>query len=214
MIDFEKLKGEQQKLSAQVVLQDGFKKVETIAGIDQAYFGTDVISCIVVCASKTMEVLETQTARKQALVPYKPGFLAYREMPAMVEAYHRLQQSPDVILVDGHGIAHPRRFGLASHFGLVVNKPTIGVAKSLVTGTLEQGKIYVGSELRGFALKTKEHATPLYISPGHLVGVGTALKVVRDCIRPPHKLPEPLHLAHRCAKKAMKEEEEKLAKVS
>lgn len=84
-----------------------------------------------------------------------------------------------------------------------------------MTGAVEQGKIYVESELRGFEVKTKEHATPLYISPGHLVGVGTALKIVRDCIRPPHKLPEPLHLAHRCAKNIMKKEEEKkLAKVS
>lgn len=209
MIDFERLKKEQIKLSKSVILTDEFEKVEKIAGIDQAYVNNEVVSCIVVCEYKTLNVLEKQTATAKAPIPYKPGFLAYREMPAMVEAYNRLKETPDIIIVDGHGIAHPRRFGIASHFGLAISKPTIGIAKSLVVGDVEKGKIYVENELRGFELITREHAAPIYVSPGHMIAPGTALKIVKDCIRPPHKLPEPLHLAHRGARRGMKEMIEK-----
>lgn len=205
IVDFDKLKKEQLKLSESVILKDSFKKVETVAGIDQTYVKDDVISHIVVCDYKTINVIEKQTATAKAPIPYKPGFLAYRELPAMVQAYNQLEHSPDVIIVDGHGIAHPRRFGIASHFGLIINKPTIGIAKALVAGTVENGKIYVETELRGFELTTKEHATPIYVSPGHMISLGTALRLVRECTRPPHKLPEPLHLAHRGARREMKE---------
>lgn len=208
MVNLEELKKEQIKLSRNVLLQDGFKKIEKVAGIDQAYVGNDVISCIVVCDAKTGKVIEKQHAKVPAPIPYKPGFLAYRDMPAMVEAYSKLKTTPDVIIIDGHGIAHPRRLGLASHFGLVIGRPTIGVSKSLVIGRIENGKIYVEKDLCGFELTTREHANPIYVSPGHMVSPGTALKIVRDLIKPPHKLPEPLHLAHKGARRAMKEEME------
>ncbi len=209
MIDFEQLKKEQIKLSKNVILKDEFKKVEKIAGIDQSYVENDVISCIVVCDYKTMKVLETQIGTKKAPIPYKPGLLAYREMPAMVEAYNKLTVEPDVIIVDGHGIAHPRRFGIASHFGLAISKPTIGVAKNLVTGKTEKNKVYIEKDLVGVELITKEHAAPIYISPGHMISIGTAVRVVKDCMRQPHKLPEPLHLAHKGARREMKERMEK-----
>ena len=108
MIDFEKLKQEQLKLGENVILKDGFKKVELIAGIDESYAKEDVIACVVVCDTKTLKPIETQCACVTAKVPYKPGFLAYRDMPAMVAAYSKLKNEPDVILIDGHGIAHPR----------------------------------------------------------------------------------------------------------
>ena len=205
MIDFERLKEEQIRLSSSVIIADRFKAVETIAGIDQSYEGNDVISCIVVCNAKTMEVIEHQTATVPSTLPYKPGFLAYREMPAMIEAFGKLETTPDIILVDGHGITHPRRMGLATHFGLVLGRPTIGIAESLITGHVEQGKIFVDKELCGFEVKTKEHARSLYVSPGHMVGLGTSLRIVQECLRAPHKLPEPLHLAHKAARRELKE---------
>ena len=204
-INTAELINEQRRLSENVILKDSFKRFETIAGIDQTYSGNKIISCIVVCRAKTLEVIEKQTAIVPSQFPYIPGLLAYREMPAMVEAYSKLQTTPDIIIVDGHGIAHPRRLGLASHFGLVISRPTIGVAKTLVVGKVERGKIYVGKELCGFELRTKEHAKPIYVSPGHMISLGTALKIVRETIRHPHKLPEPLYLAHRGARKEMKE---------
>lgn len=205
MINTAELMREQLKLSENVILNDSFKKVETIAGIDQTYVENNIISCIAVCNAKTLEVIEKQTATVPSNFPYIPGLLAYREMPAMVEAYSKLQTTPDVIIVDGHGIAHPRRLGLASHFGLVISRPTIGVARTLVIGKVDHGKIYVEKEMRGFELKTKEHAKPIYVSPGHMISLGTALKIVRETTRHPHKLPEPLHIAHRGARSAMKE---------
>jgi deoxyribonuclease V len=205
MVDFEELKKEQIKLSKNIDLRDGFKKVELVGGVDQTYVGDEVISCIVVCNYKTLDVVEKQVASVVSSVPYKPGFLAYRDMPAMIEAYNKLKNVPDVIFVDGPGIAHQRGLGLASHFGLVIGKPTIGVANALVVGKIRDGnKIYVGKDLVGFELKTREHARAVYMSPGHLVSPGTALGITRNTIRAPHKLPEPLHLAHRGARKEMK----------
>ena len=162
----------------------------------------------IVCDAKTLEVIESQCATVPSNIPYKPGFLAYREMPAMIEAFSKLENSPDIILVDGHGITHPRRMGLATHFGLVISRPTIGVAQTLIAGNVEQGKIFIDKELCGFEVKTKEHARSLYISPGHMVSLGTSLKTVQECLRPPHKLPEPLHLAHKAARRELKERRE------
>ena len=204
-IDFEKIKKEQIKLSESIILKDEFKKIEIIAAIDQTYVKEDVISHIVVCDYKTLKVIETKTAVAKAPISYKPGFLSYRELPAMVNAFIALKSKPDLIIVDGNGILHPRRLGIASHFGLVISKPTIGVARNLVTGKVDKGKFYVENELRGFEIKTKDHATPIYVSPGHMISLGTALRIVTNCIRPPHKLPEPLHLAHRGARREMKE---------
>ncbi|HLD34110.1 MAG TPA: endonuclease V [Candidatus Nanoarchaeia archaeon] len=203
MIDVHKLKEEQLKLSEKIVLQDSFKQFDTLAGIDQSYSKNDVISSIVVCDAKTMEVIEKQTAVVPASFPYIPGFLAYRELPAMIEAFSKLKTQPNIIFVDGQGILHPRRCGLASHFGLVISRPTIGIAQSILIGNIEHGKVYVEKELRGFEMKTREHAKPIYISPGHFISCGTALKIVRESVRYPHKLPEPLHLAHREARREM-----------
>src|SRR3989344_1643896 len=205
MINTEELMNEQLRLSENIILKDSFKRFETIAGIDQTYAGNKIISCIVVCHAKTLEIVEKQTATVPSQFPYIPGLLAYREMPAMVEAYSKLQMTPDIIIVDGQGIAHPRRLGLASHFGLIISRPTIGVARTLVIGKVEHGKIYVEKELCGFELKTKEHAKPIYVSPGHMISPGTALRIARETTKQTHKLPEPLYLAHRGARREMKE---------
>src|SRR3989344_516200 len=100
MIDLEKLKNEQLRLSKEIIIADRFTKISTIAGIDQAYINQDIISCIVVCDAKTLEVLETQTATVSAAMPYSPSLLAYREMPAMIEAFSKLENSPCVIITD------------------------------------------------------------------------------------------------------------------
>ena len=107
-------------------------------------------------------------------------------------------------MVDGNGIAHPRGLGIASHFGLAINKPTIGIASNLMLGRVENGKIYIEKSHVGFEVITKEHASPIYVSPGHLISIGTAVKIVRESLKPPHKMPEPLHWAHRGARREMK----------
>ena len=110
-----------------------------------------------------------------------------------------------MILVSGSGINHPRKIGIASHLGLILNKPTIGVTDKMDLGRIEQGKIMIGLDLAGFEIKTREHANPIFISPGHLITPGAALELVSKSIIYPHKMPEPLHLAHKLGKKKSKE---------
>lgn len=205
-VDTDELKKEQTKLSEKIELNDGFEEIEKIGGVDQSYNNGKVVSCFIVCDYETMDVVEKSVVVEEAPIKYIPGFLAYREMPAAVSAYEKLDTVPDVILVDGHGIAHPRKLGLASHLGLSLNKPSIGVAKNLMReAEVEDGKIYIDKDMRGFEAVTKEHANPVYVSPGHKVSFGTSLNIVKKCVREPHKMPEPIHLSHRGAKDKIKE---------
>ncbi len=203
-MDLYKLKKEQRKLAEKVVLQDGFTKVKTIGGVDCSQNKNKIVACAVVCEFPSLKLIEKKTAILHDPLPYKPGFLAYREMPAIIEAFNKLENEPDVTLVNGSGILHPRKLGMASHLGLALNKPTLGLTKKFFIGQTEKGKIYLDNELVGFEIKTREHAKPLYASPGYLISLGSTLKIIHQSIQSPHKLPEPLHIAHRFAKKEIK----------
>ena len=204
-MDLFELKREQRRFAEKVELQDNFSKIKTIGGVDCAQIKNKLVASVVVCEYPSMKMVEKQSFVLSDPLPYATGFMAYREMPAIIEAFNKLENEPDIILVDGTGILHPRKFGLASHVGLSLNKPTIGIIKNLFVGRVEQGKVYLNRDLVGFEIKTKEHASSLYISPGHMVSLGTCLKIVQNSIKPPHKLPEPIHLAHRFAKKKVKQ---------
>jgi len=205
-MDLVELKKEQLKLAAKIVLRDSFTSLKTIGGIDCVAQGNELIATVVVCEFPSMKVLETKTYVLADPFRYVPGFQAYREMPAMIEAYNQLEQEPDLLLVSGAGIAHPRRIGIASHLGLALNKATIGVAETLLVGNVEQGKILFENEIVGFEIRTREHSNPIYVSPGHLVSLGMALNTIPQTIQYPHKMPEPLHLAHKMARKKGKGE--------
>lgn len=210
MDSFDLLK-EQQKLAPRIQLNDGFTSIKKVAGIDTlAIDKNKLIACVVVCEFPSFKILEQKSYTLHGPLPYKPGFSAYREMPAMIEAYNLLEEEPDVILVKGEGILHPRRIGLASHLGLILNKPTIGVLPKLPYGKIEKGKIIFHNEMMGFEVTTREHANPVYVSPGHLITFGSALDIVSKSIIFPHKLPEPLHLVHKMLKKGNKKSEEKI----
>ena len=208
MVDFAKLKEEQLKLAKKVTLKDSFDNSELIAGVDCAYNQYDAIAAIVVCDYKTMEVKEKVFAVVKAKVPYLKGFLAYREGHAISEAYAKLENKPDLMIFDGNGILHPRRIGLASHMGVLLDIASIGIAKQLLVGEINGNKVYVDKEARAELIVTKEHSKPIYISPGHKISLKTSVEIVKHCIKFPHKLPEPLHLAHRYAN----EIREKIAK--
>jgi deoxyribonuclease V len=203
-MDTFELRREQQRLAPKIVLRDGFEQIKTIAGIDtQVIDKNKLLACIVVCEYPSLKVLETKTYVLNDPLPYKPGFSAYREMPAMIEAFNKLETEPDVLFVRGEGILHPRKIGLASHLGLSLNQPTLGITQNLTLGKIEQGKIIFDNEICGFEITTREHANPVYLSPGHLITLGSALDLVSKTIRYPHKLPEPLHLAHKMMRKSL-----------
>jgi deoxyribonuclease V len=201
-VQIEKLVGIQEALAPKVILKDKLFKLRTIGGCDQAFKGKEIISAMVVCDHPTMEVVERKSKVVRETFPYVPGLLMWREGPAMLEAWLELDRKPDVLLVNGLGINHPRFLGNASHLGLILNACTIGVTQSLLCGEYEE-PLRVG-EARpifhqgihvGYALKSKQGCKPIFVSPGHKLSLETSLKIVKESLRG-YKFPEPLRLAH------------------
>ena len=154
-----------------------------------------------------LEVVEVRRAMGKVTFPYIPGLLAFREAPCLLEALSLLSTSPDFVLVDGHGLAHPRRFGLACHLGVLTGLPTIGCAKSLLVGTHDPPEQERGAyaplngidEVIGVALRTRESTRPVYVSVGHRVDLDTAVKWTLACCTR-FRLPEPLRMAHQATR--------------
>lgn len=216
-MDLYELKREQQKLASKIVLEDGFETIDAVKTIggaecvqvvdvkpDNGQRSDKILAVVVVCEFPSLKLKEYKTYLLDNPLLYRPGFQAYREMPAIIEAYNMLDEEPDILLVAASGVIHPRGIGMASHLGLALNEPTIGVTEKLLTGNVENGKVLLDGEVAGFELRTKEFAKPVYVSPGHLVSFGTALDIVQKTIIYPHKMPEPLHLAHKIARKEAK----------
>jgi deoxyribonuclease V len=204
-INLKKLEEEQLKLAKQLVIKDSidFNLAERIAAIDNAFFENKIISaCIVV--NKDMEILEQEYFSDKMKFPYISGFRAYRELPSMIEAFNKLEEKPDIVFIQGNGIAHPR-LGMASHFSISAGVPTIGVANSLLVGEEKAGDVVIGKKVVGKVLTSKPGSRGMYISPGNLISIETAYNLSKKFIRLPHKLPEPLHLAHKYGKDIRKE---------
>lgn len=208
-LDFSKLKETQKKIAEKVIVKDALKfdDIKTIAGFDLAYQDKKVICVGVVLDFNTMKLLEKKHTVSEEKFPYIANFLMFREGPPIIGTYHELEQEPDVLLIDGGGILHPLKSGVASYIGVSLDKPVIGVTKKLLCGEVYEGKIYLEKdtiegkvkELRGERVETKLGSRPLFVSPGHKVTIPTAVKIVKECIRENHKLPEPLRLAHKYA---------------
>lgn len=209
MVDIEALKKEQLKLAKKVELKDSIKEpdIRLIAGVDQAYTSDNkIISAIVVLDYRTFQMVERKYAVAELKMPYIPGFLAYREAPVIIDAFSKLEKKPDVLMFDCNGILHPRRIGMASHVGISLDIPAIGVAKTLIGGIVNDGKVYMDDEPRAMLMETKEHAKPVYVSPGHKITLRTAFIVAKNCVKN-HKLPEPLHQAHKYSVRVRKKME-------
>jgi len=198
----------QRKLAAQVSKKSEVITPRFIAGLDiSAGKGEGMAtSAVVVLEYPELREVETKVARGRLDFPYIPGLLSFRESPLTLAACQKLTVTPDLILVDGQGIAHPRRLGLASHLGLLLNTPTIGCAKSLLCGSHGTPAAEPGSyteirdrgEIVGAALRTKLGVKPIYVSIGHKVDLNTAIYWVINCCRG-YRLPEPTRLAHLAA---------------
>ncbi|MCK5112562.1 MAG: endonuclease V [Thermoplasmatales archaeon] len=199
-----KLRREQIELSKKVKTEDDFNKIKTIAGIDVAYpkneFDNACGACVII-DYKTKRVIEEKTVFAKADFPYISTYLFYREFPIVKKLVANLDSDPSVIMFDGNGILHPYGSGLASHAGLLLDNPSIGVAKSLLYGKVEENTVKINNEKRGYALISKRVKKPIYISPGHRVSLKTCVSIVRHLCR--YKIPEPLRLAHTRSKKSL-----------
>jgi deoxyribonuclease V len=203
----------QLRLSQRIVAEDRLpKKLHRVAGVDVAYYGESAVSAVAVLDYDSLELLERQTATIQVKFPYIPTLLSFREIPPAVACIKKLKVQPDVVLADGQGFAHPYRFGFASHLGVVIGKPTIGVAKSRLIGepTLISGQIFLveNGQIIGAVVTTKEGVKPVYVSVGHLVSLGTAVKIVKHCVRN-SKIPEPIWQAHKIVSEERRRLQEK-----
>ncbi len=178
----------------------------TIAGIDVGVSGEVARAAVVVLTYPDLRPMEQVAAEKPVSFPYIPGLLSFREVPVILDALQRLSALPDLLMCDAQGRAHPRRLGLASHLGVLLDKPTIGCAKSRLLGTHDEVPDIPGAwvplidqgEIVGAALRTRAGVHPLYVSVGHRVDLDGAVKLVVACCRN-HRLPEPTRLAHLAA---------------
>jgi deoxyribonuclease V len=195
----------QKRLRSQVMTENTLGDIRLIAGADiatskdspKAYAG------VVVLSYPTLEVVEERGLEDEVTFPYIPGLLAFREGPLLIKVFEQLRTDPDVIVFDGQGLAHPRGMGIATHMGLVFDKPTIGCAKSLLFGRYQEPDAEKGAwaELRdsqgqvvGAALRSKLKTSPIFVSIGHRVDLPTAIRILLDCTRGV-RIPEPTRLA-------------------
>jgi len=198
----------QQRLRAEVIAVDRFARIATVAGVDVGFEqrGAVTRAAVAVLSFPQLELQEYAIARRPTEFPYVPGLLSFREIPAVLDALQQLRRLPDMLLCDGQGQAHPRRFGIACHLGVLTDLPAIGVAKSRLVGThspVAEDKgarrpLYDKGEVIGTVLRTRSGVRPLYISVGHRIALDTAVDFVLRCTTR-YRLPETTRAAHKLA---------------
>jgi deoxyribonuclease V len=184
-----------------------------VAGADVAYSSLThrMYAAVVVIKLPSLEIVETATAVSMARFPYIPGLFSFREIPPLLRAFERLRRAPDAILFDGQGLAHPRRFGLACHAGVLLSRPSVGSAKSLLVGKHaavgpargDRADLVHEGEVVGVALRTRPNVRPIYVSAGHRVDLASAIHLVLATTGS-FRLPEPVRLAHRATTALMR----------
>jgi deoxyribonuclease V len=215
----------QEEIASKVVIEDklSLKELKLIAGADQAFFyeskndtedkdrQAKIISAVVVLEYPSMRFIDYSYSVMPVDFPYIPGLLSFREAPAITNAFNALKNKPDLLVIDGCGINHPRFAGLATHVGVILDVATIGVAKNILCGSgevpMKEGEErmikYKGQEI-GYYLKSKKGCKPIIVALGHKVLLPTSLKIIKNCLKV-HKLPEPTRIAHLYANKIKKE---------
>ncbi len=195
----------QRELAGQIEARTPLRSVKLIAGTDCSYqrFSSTFHASAVVLRVPDMEIVETAASVAEVHFPYVPGLLSFREAPIILETLAKLRCEPDVVFIDGQGLAHPRRFGIASHVGLWLDRPCIGVAKSLLTGEFGELGLEAGAtaplidrgDLVGRALRTKTRVKPVFVTVGHRINLASAVRIVRSACRG-YRIPEPTRQAH------------------
>lgn len=208
----------QKELAQKVIKEVQFEKINYIAGVDVSneIFKPDkrkLYAAVVILSFPELEIIETVSYSQITNFPYIPGLLAFRESPFIIKALEKVKTKPDIIIVDGHGLAHPRKLGIASHIGVLTGYPTIGCAKSILVGTPEgilppERGSYVPllfkEEVIGNVVRTKDKVAPVYVSIGHKINLEKATEIVLACARK-YRLPEPTRFAHQYANQLRKE---------
>lgn len=209
-LDLNKLLEVQERIARAVEQRDGFKKLERIAGCDISFAsGGRAFAACTVLDYHTLESIEENVVEVKLKFPYIPTFLAFREVEGLLKAVDEMRA--DVYMVGGHGLAHPRRAGLACHLGVMLNKPTLGVAKSKLIGRAREpastrgshSPLLDGDELVGAVVRSRAGSKPVYVSVGHKISLKSAIEVALATTTV-HRLPEPLFQAHAIATKEMK----------
>jgi deoxyribonuclease V len=190
------------------VIRTGDVAPRVVAGVDVSE--KDGVARAAIVVTRGLEPIEEISTEQPIAFPYVPGLLSFRELPPLLSAWKKLQTRPDVVIVDGQGYAHPRRFGLACHFGILVDLPTIGCAKSRLIGAYDEPAAERGSwsplvdreETVGAALRTQDGRNVVYVSTGHRISLASAIRVILACA-PKYRLPEPQRLADRLSKQEL-----------
>jgi deoxyribonuclease V len=195
----------QKELASRVDVRTPLGAYRLVAGADVSYvrFGTTFYAAVVVLRAEDWTVVEVRGAVRESHFPYIPGMLSFREAPALLDAFAKVRARPDVVVIDGHAIAHPRRFGIGAHVGLWLDVPTLGCAKTLLYGHCEQPAEAVGStspivsrgDVIGEAVRTRKGSNPVYVSAGHRIDLPSAVRLVLASCRG-YRLPEPTRQAH------------------
>lgn len=204
----------QQELAAKVVTIDQLNDVKLIAGVDVAYQkdSNRLVAAVVILDAETLEIIETVTAKDIERFPYIPGLFSFRELPPLIKAFAKLQHTPDLVVCDGQGLAHPRRFGLACHLGVIFDVPTIGCGKTRLIGKHQEPDTTRGAvaplvdndEVIGNALRTQTNINPIYVSIGHRISLTTACEWVLK-LTPNYRLPETTRQADQLVKATIKQ---------
>lgn len=195
----------QESLRGRVLEEDRLGRVRRVAGADVSYdrHGDALFAAVVVLDVRTLETVETAAHVGAASFPYLPGYLSFRETPPVAAAFAALRVRPDLLLVDGHGRAHPRRFGIACHLGVLLDVPTIGVAKSVLVGEVESpgwrrgrtAPLVDGGERIGTVVRTRDRVAPVYVSIGHRISLRSAVRWTL-ALGAGYRVPEPTRRAH------------------
>lgn len=193
----------QKDLKSNVSLKRSFSKIDKIAGANVSYYQNRMIAGVIIFEFPNLKIIERQSFVSSINFPYIPGLLTFREGPSLLEAFKKIKITPDVILFDGQGIAHPRRMGIATHLGLFLDRPTIGCAKSRLSGKHtsvgeEKGDYALlkeGEEILGAVLRTRRKVKPIFVSPGHKIDLFNSIEIILKCIVK-YRLPVPVREVH------------------
>ena len=196
----------QNELRNKIIRTDRHGTIDTVAGVDIGLRKDMALASVVVLSFPELQVVERVVVESPLRFPYIPGLLSFREIPPLLEAFSQLQTEPALVMVDGHGIAHPRRFGIAAHLGLLLDKPAMGCAKSRLCGkaaepNTERGAyeyLYDADEVIGAVVRTRANVRPVYVSIGHRIALDSAITFCLTC-GSGYRLPEPTRQAHNAA---------------